>query len=210
LYDALLADVDGTLVDSSVAVAETWREVAGRFGVDADAVLRVCHGRRDEDVVDDFFPPRTHDAVLDLIADLELKQAWKVRPVHGAAALLGAWAHDRRAAVTSGSRQLMTARLRGAGLPVPSVLVAAEDVKRGKPHPEGFLVAAERLGVPIEGCVVVEDAPAGVAAGKTAGAFVVAVASTHAPADLVDADVVVHRLADVAAALPDRGRPTRS
>jgi sugar-phosphatase len=75
-----LADVDGTLVDSSVAVAEAWREVAGRFGVDAEAVLRVCHGRRDEDVVDDFFPPRTHDAVLDLIAGLELKQAGRYVP----------------------------------------------------------------------------------------------------------------------------------
>lgn len=137
MYDALLVDVDGTLADSSIAVEEAWRNVASRFGIDADAVVRVCHGRRDEDVVGEFFPPGTRSAVLDLIAAVELERAWKVRPVPGAVALLGAWPDDRWAAVTSGSRQLMTARLRAAGLPVPEVLVAAEDVSQGKPDPEG-------------------------------------------------------------------------
>ncbi|MGI5212875.1 HAD-IA family hydrolase [Plantactinospora sp. CA-290183] len=191
----VLFDIDGTLVDSTEAVTTVWREVALRHGVDADAILRVCHGRRDEDVVPEFFPEESVATVVGQIAELELGSADRVRPISGAVDVLDRLSGHRWAAVTSGSRSLMTARLRGAGLPVPAVLVAAEDVRAGKPDPEGYLLAARRLQVDVTSCVVVEDSPAGVAAGKAAGAVVVGLASTHHPDALADADVVIEQLA---------------
>ncbi|WP_433268352.1 HAD-IA family hydrolase [Micromonospora vinacea] len=197
----VLFDIDGTLVDSTQAVTTIWREVATRFGVDADPILKVCHGRRDEDVVPEFFPPDLVASVVREIADLELLQADLVEPIRGAASVLNSVTEGRWAVVTSGSRALMTARMRGAGLKIPSVFVAADDVTQGKPHPEGYLLAASQLGVDAMSCVVVEDSPAGVAAGKAAGAAVVALAGTHAPESLTTADVVIENLNELARAI---------
>lgn len=197
----LLFDVDGTLVDSRDAVTAVWRQVADCFGVDAEAILRVCHGRRDEDVVAEFFAPDLTAGVLDMIAELELACADEVAAMPGADALLASLPAGAWAAVTSGSRVLMTARLRAAGLAAPVVLIAADDVGGGKPDPEGFLLAARQLGVEANDCVVVEDAPAGVSAGKAAGAYVVAVSTTHPAEVLWEADTVVNGLPDLSAVL---------
>ncbi|GIH16088.1 HAD-IA family hydrolase [Rugosimonospora africana] len=195
MFRPLLFDIDGTLVDSTEVVTTVWREVAGRYGADADAILRVCHGRRDEDVVPEFFPVESAVAVVRQIAELELGYTGLVRAIPGAVEVLSRLDGQPWAAVTSGSRPLMTARLQGAGLPVPSVLVAAEDVCVGKPDPEGYVLAARRLGVDVASCVVVEDSPAGVAAGKAAGAVVVGLSSTHDVDALAAADVVIGQLA---------------
>jgi sugar-phosphatase len=96
----------------------------------------------------------------------------------------------------------MAARLRAAGLPVPPVLITADDVHFGKPHPEGFLLAAKALGVPPTSCVVVEDSPAGVAAGKAAGALVVALTTTHSADVLTAADIVVSDLSELPGVIP--------
>jgi len=178
-------------------VDAVWRAVAGEFGADADAILRVCHGRRDADVVPEFFPPAAHEDVCRRIAALESTMLDGVTAMPGAADLLAAWAPRPWAAVTSGARALMAGRLAAAGLPVPAVLVGADSVRRGKPDPEGYLAAAGALGVPASRCLVIEDAPAGVAAGRAAGATVVAVTTTHAAAGLAGADAVVRDLRDV-------------
>jgi sugar-phosphatase len=95
----------------------------------------------------------------------------------------------------------MSTRLAEAGLPVPNVLIGADDVERGKPDPQGYLMAARRLGVDPVACVVVEDTPAGIAAGRAAGALVVGIVSTHRRADLTDADIVIDELAQLQPAL---------
>ncbi len=194
LTRAFLFDIDGTLVDSAAAIERAWREVAGEFGVSADAVLRACHGRRDVEVVDEFFEPGVRSRVLGRIAALDLGSVAAASAVPGASGVLGGLDDGQWAAVTSGPRGLMTARLRAAGLPVPRVMVTAEDVVNGKPDPEGFLLAARTLGHPPAHCVVVEDSPAGVAAGRAAGATVVGITTTHRAADLVHADLVVEDL----------------
>ncbi len=196
-----LFDIDGTLVDSSASIEHVWRRVAGEFGADATEILRACHGRRDADMVEDFFAPELRQAVMARVSFLDTESADQVVATAGARELLAMLDEGRWAAVTSGPRPLMAARLRAAGLPVPEVLITADDVEFGKPHPEGYLMAATALGVSPTSCVVVEDSPAGVAAGRAAGAMVVAVTTTH-PADLLrDADVVVSDLTELPRAL---------
>lgn len=120
----------------------------------------------------------------------ELVDTEGVVAIAGIEALLAGLDPDAWAIVTSAPRELAKVRLRAAGLPVPKILVAAEDVGRGKPDPEGFLKAAQLLGVPIADCLVFEDSPAGVAAGKAAGAHVAIVG------DLVPASEGTYAISD--------------
>jgi sugar-phosphatase len=203
-----LFDIDGTLVDSSAVVERAWRQVAREFGVDGDAIVAACHGRRSMDTVTEFFPPPDRAAAQERIDALELADR-DVVACRGAAALLAGLDGQPWAAVTSGPRRLMTARLAAAGLPVPEVLVTAGDVPRGKPAPDGYLLAARELGVSPAGCVVVEDSPAGVAAGQDSGALVVAVTTTHPAGALGAADLVVPGLPEVAEAVGRRRAPRR-
>jgi mannitol-1-/sugar-/sorbitol-6-phosphatase len=198
-----LFDIDGTLVDSSAVVERAWRQVAREFGTDGDAIVAGCHGRRSIDTIEEFFPPPVRAAAQERIDALELADR-DVTACRGAAELLAALDGRPWAAVTSGPRRLMTARLAAAGLPVPDVLVTAEDVRHGKPAPDGYLQAARALGVSPADCVVVEDSPAGVEAGKAAGALVAAVTTTHPAAALQAADLVVAGLPEVAEAVGRR------
>ncbi len=189
--DAILFDIDGTLVDSTAAVTRTWQTWAATQGIDADEILRVCHGRRTEDTLVMFLPAERHAAALAELGRLELADLDDVRALPGARAVLSRLPADRWAAVTSGPREVMRTRLTAAGLPIPEVLVSAEAVKAGKPHPEGYLKAAAALGRDIRRCLVVEDAPAGVQAGRAAGARVLAVATSHRVSELTSADAVI-------------------
>ena len=189
--DAILFDIDGTLVDSTASVVRTWKTWAATRGLDAEAILRVCHGRRTEDTLVEFLPPDQHPAALVELARLERADMHDVLALPGTQSLLPRLPADRWAAVTSGSQDVMRARLIASGLPIPDVLVSAEAVAAGKPDPEGYLKAAAALGRDIRRCLVVEDAPAGIQAGRAAGARVLAVATSHPAADLTSADVVV-------------------
>lgn len=189
--DAVLFDIDGTLVDSTPAVNRSWSAWAGDHGLDAERVLAVCHGRRSTDTIADVLPGISEEGLAAEAADLERRESSDmdgVTALPGAADLLAAvsaLSPVRWAAVTSGPRALMTARLRAAGLPEPEVLVTAEDVAVGKPDPEGYRQAASALRVDPARCLVVEDAPAGLAAGRAAGGGVLAVATSHPREELV-------------------------
>jgi len=157
----------------------------------------VAHGRRTSETLRQVAPDldaRVEAAALDALEEVETRG---LAPVPGASRLVQQLPADRWAIVTSGSRAVARVRLASAVLSVPRVLVTGDAVRRGKPDPEGYATAARLLGVAASDCVVVEDAPAGVAAGKAAGMRVIAVSSTHSPADLGAADVVLARLADL-------------
>src|SRR5205814_10708903 len=98
-----------------------------------------------------------------------------------------------------GVRAVAEHRLRWAGLPVPAVMVCADEIRNGKPDPEGYLTAAKRLGVAPAQCIVVEDAPAGIQAAHAGGMRVIAIATTHERAQLAGADAIVGTLADIRA-----------
>ncbi|MDT5181381.1 MAG: mannitol-/sugar-/sorbitol-6-phosphatase [Mycobacterium sp.] len=202
---AILFDIDGTLVDSTPVVERSWRTWALEYDVDADELMRVCHGRRSEDTIADFVAPQRRPAAVARLAALEMGDLDGVAALPGARQLLDALPRERWAAVTSGGRALMTARLAAARLPVPEVMVCAEDVTVGKPSPEGYVKAAAALGFDAARCVVVEDAPAGIAAGVAAGARVVAVTTTHDADQVADADVVVADLSCLRASVTDGG-----
>lgn len=174
--EALLFDMDGTLVDSSEAVEDAWRRFASRTGLDAEAILAVSHGRPTVEVIEEFAP-----AGMDVAAETarieaeEIDRTEGIVEVAGAAALLRSLDPARWAVVTSATGELARRRLAAAGLPQPKVLVSADDVVRGKPLPEGYLKAAEALGAAPGASVVFEDAEAGLLAGRASGAATVVV-----------------------------------
>jgi len=188
--DALLFDMDGTLLDSTPSVLRGWRTVAAEFEIPAPLFASVPrHGRPAAEIMADLLPPeRTAEAAARL-DELELADTAGLVLLPGAAAMLAAVPQERRAVVTSANRALAAARLAAAGITVRH-LVGADDVSRGKPDPEPFLLAAKQLGAEPERCLVFEDAPAGLAAARAAGMLTVAVTTTHAAHEL-DADVVV-------------------
>ncbi|MCP2031188.1 sugar-phosphatase [Okibacterium sp. HSC-33S16] len=194
---AILFDIDGTLVDSTPAVERTWRIWSDRYGIDPDAVLAVCHGRRSEDTVGDLIPTEPRAQAVRDLDEIELGDLDDVIALPGAPDLLASLPQERWAAVTSGGRQLMTARLRAAGLPIPTVFVTAGDVTVGKPDPEGYLLAARALGFTPSDCLVVEDAPAGAAAGRRAGARVLGLETSHRLSELGHLDLAAADLSAV-------------
>src|SRR6478609_2428424 len=202
---AILFDIDGTLVDSTPVVERSWRTWAQEYDVDAEEVMRVCHGRRTEDTVAGFVTPQHLAGAVARLQALELADFDGVTALPGAQQLLDVLPRERWSAVTSGERALMTARLAAAQLPIPETLICAEDVTVGKPSPEGYLKAAAALGFDAKQCVVVEDAPAGIAAGLAAGAQVLAVTTTHAAHQVASADVIVADLSCLRVSLTDDG-----
>jgi sugar-phosphatase len=191
---AILSDLDGVLVDSTAAVERTWAAWGERLGVDGRAVVAANHGRPARDVLAELLPPDADvDAEAAAFEDAEVADTNGVVALPGAADVLAA---PGVAIVTSCTLRLARARLEAAGLDEPEVLVTSDMVARGKPAPDPYLLAAERLGVEPSACVVLEDAPAGVAAGRAAGMTVWAVSTTHAPGDLRAAHRVARDLRD--------------
>ncbi|MEU8874412.1 HAD-IA family hydrolase [Streptomyces javensis] len=203
--DALLFDNDGTLVSSLDSVHRCWTRWAEEQGIAAEDFARVeLHGRPADDIIADLLPADRAARARARIDELELADVpGGVKLLPGTAELLAGLPAGRWAVVTSANRELAEARLAEASIR-PGTLISADDITRGKPHPEPFLLAAERLGVDPARCVVFEDAPAGLAAGRAAGMRTVALATTTDRAELV-ADVVVEDLSAVSAQVSHRG-----
>ncbi|MBQ0854345.1 HAD family hydrolase [Streptomyces sp. BH-SS-21] len=203
--DALLFDNDGTLVSSLDSVYRCWSRWAAEYGITAEEFARVeLHGRPAVEIAADLLPAaRVPEAVV-RIEQLEVEDVpGGVHLLPGTKALLDSLPADRWAVVTSATRRLGEARLAEVGIR-PKNLVAADDITRGKPDPEPFLLAARRLGVDPARCVVFEDAPAGLQSGRAAGMTTVALTTTHR-ADELTADVVVEDLSAVSALVTDEG-----
>jgi sugar-phosphatase len=183
----LLFDLDGVLVDSTPAVARVWQWWAREHGFDPDEVVKKAHGRPSISTIRELLPHADHAAENREVERREIADVEGVIPLPGAMELLQALPLERWAIVTSCTRALAHVRIGAAGLPKPKRLVTSTDVKRGKPDPEPYLKGAQNLGVPAADCLVVEDAPAGVRAGKEAGARVLALRTTASDTELQQA-----------------------
>ena len=205
---AILFDLDGVLVDSTGAVDRQWRAWARRKGVDGDDIMKMAHGVRAIEVIRRVAPHLDAEAELRELEASEGDDREGVTAMPGAVELLRTVPEGRWGVVTSGTRSLASARLRFVGLPVPKVLVTADDVANGKPDPEPYLKAAQRLGVSPADCLVIEDAPAGIQSARAGGMKVIGMASTYAAAVLKTADAVVGKLAHLQVASNGAGKLT--
>jgi mannitol-1-/sugar-/sorbitol-6-phosphatase len=197
---SILFDLDGVLVDSAERVEKTWREWAARHQLDAELVISAAHGRRAVETVALVAPDLDADAELRALETSEATNSDGIYEIPGARDLLEQMPPRRWAIVTSGIRAVAEFRIRHTRLPPPAVMICADEISRGKPDPEGYLAAAEQLGVSPADCVVIEDAPPGIEAAKAAGMRAIAIATTYPPDRLGGADVVVARLADLSVA----------
>ncbi len=184
---AVLFDLDGVLVDSTPAVARVWAGWAHEHGFDPGEVVKKAHGRPSFTTIRELLPNADHAAENREVERREIADVEGVVPLPGAMELLQALPLDRWAIVTSCTRALAAVRIDAAGLPKPKQMVTSTDVQHGKPDPEPYLKGAQILGVPAADCLVIEDAPAGIRAGKAAGARVLALRTTASDAELQQA-----------------------
>ncbi|OBQ63573.1 HAD-IA family hydrolase [Mesorhizobium erdmanii] len=180
-FAAFLFDMDGTLINSIASAERVWSHWARRHGLDVAAFLPTIHGVRAIETITNLALPGVDPAYeADLLLKAEAADLDGILPIPGAIAFLEALPGESWAIVTSAPRSLALARMRAAGIPVPAVIVAAEDVSRGKPAPDCFQLGATRLGFDARDCLVFEDAPAGIAAAEAAQASVMVINATHA------------------------------
>ncbi|USI75011.1 HAD-IA family hydrolase [Sphingomonas morindae] len=196
VFEALLFDMDGTLLTSIKAANRVWGAWARAKGLDVEPFLATIHGARAVDTVRSLgLPGVDAEAEAARITEAELDELDGIEAIGGAVALLASLPAERWAIVTSAPRALALRRLAAAGLPLPEVIVTADDVARGKPAPDGFLLAAERLGHAPAECLVFEDTRVGLAAAEAAGMATLLITATHSHA----VESASPRIADYAA-----------
>jgi len=196
---AILADLDGTLVDSVASSERAWGALARRRGLDEEETHRFAMGRPTRETIALLVPEDERAAEQAKVDQDEVEDGHSVVAYPGAAELLAG--PIPVAIVTSGSTALATARLRGAGLEPPAVMITADSITRGKPDPEPFLLGAEGIGVDPSRCLGLEDAPPGIESALGAGMPVVAFRTSHPDAELERATVVLDTLAEAVARL---------
>lgn len=178
-YAAFLFDMDGTILNSIRVTERVWSEWAKRHGIDSAQFLQSMHGVRATELISKHVPTHLVEVEFDWVYQAEMAGIGDVVPIEGAADFLRGLPAGQWAVVTSAQREMALARLKFVGLPLPELLITAEDVANGKPAPDCFLLAAERLGVAATDCLVFEDAPAGISAAETAGAGIIVVSAAH-------------------------------
>jgi sugar-phosphatase len=194
---AILFDLDGVLMDSTPSVTRQWSHWARQNNIDPEKAVEIAHGRRTIESVRLLAPHLDAEAETRKIERSEANDNEGVVVMPGAIKLLESLPPDRWCVVTSGTRLIATSRLRVGNLPVPAILITADDVTKGKPNPEPYLRGASLLKMAPSECLVIEDAPAGIAAARAAGMKVIALPTTYPASALGDADAIAPALADL-------------
>lgn len=185
--EAILFDLDGVLIDSTECIERHWREWANHHKIDVGFVLQNAHGVRTIETMKRVAPHLDMEKEAAAFIHTEVNDTDGVLAIKGAHQILAKLPKEKWAIVTSGSYDLVKARLNATDLPLPTYLVTGDEVKQGKPSPEPYLIGVKKIGLPPDQCVVVEDSPIGVQAGKAAGIKVIGVLSTHTKTTLLAA-----------------------
>ena len=193
----ILFDMDGVLVSSIGSVVRCWRRWAKIYDIPNADTYEVPHGMRAIEIVKSLRPDIDPEEGLQVIEDMEIEDTADLIVLPGVKALLESLPVERWAIVTSATKRLMLGRLKVAGLPVPERIISGDMVERGKPDPEPYRRGAALLGFRADECIVVEDAPSGVGAGKAAGCRVLGVLGTHMDEELKEADWIVGSLEEM-------------
>jgi sugar-phosphatase len=186
---AILFDLDGVLLDSTSCIERHWQKWADKHGLDLKKVLQNAHGVRTIETIKIVAPHLDAKNEAAEFTANEILDTEGVVAIPGAKELMEHLPTGKWAIVTSGGFELVQARLKKADLPMPKYIISADDVTQGKPSPQPYLMGANKLGIPVDQCVVVEDAPIGVRSGKAAGMCVIGIASTHPDKELLDVGV---------------------
>lgn len=201
-----LFDLDGTLINSEASATRAWLQVAQEAGIPFESLLGL-HGIPADGIMRRLLTEHTESEIVSYVqrvTELEIQEAHDVYPMEGALELL-AELDDRQipwTVVTSGTMPLATARATAAGIPWPDHAVTFDQVKRGKPFPDPFLLGAQRINIAPSHCIAVEDAPGGITSAKAAGCFVAAVSTTHPREMLMEADLAIDSLLTLVKQLP--------
>ncbi|KAM6509454.1 DL-glycerol-3-phosphatase [Fusarium falciforme] len=193
MFDGLLIDMDGTIVDSTSAVIKNWKVIAEEIGVKADVILRSSHGRRTMDVFEEIAPDKADwEHIKSIEGRLPRLFSHEVVEIQGARSVLSSLVENGAswAIVTSGTVPLVTGWLSVLNLPQPVHLITAESVERGKPDPPCYLLGREHLCLrePFHRVLVVEDSPARIRAGKLAGCKVLGLVTSHTLEQIAQAE----------------------
>ncbi|MFW9080848.1 HAD family hydrolase [Pseudomonas sp. P2757] len=179
-FGAFLFDMDGTVLNSIAAAERIWSAWAVRHGVDVEAFLPTIHGVRAIDTIRRLnLPGVDAEAQAAWITQAEIEDVRGIVEIPGAAAFLQSLPAQRWAMVTSAPRDLALRRMAAAGIPEPAVMITAEDVTAGKPDPAGYRLAAKRLGLEPQDCLIFEDAAVGILAAEAAGSPLMIITATH-------------------------------
>lgn len=191
--------MDGVLISSTGADERCWLRWAKHHNLEGAFSLQSTHGRRAVDTLRAIRPDLDPITELRRLEDYDAEDYSGLVILPGVERLLASLPSDCWTIVTSATVRLLEGRMRHAGLPLPKMLVPAERVTKGKPHPEPYVAGAKLLGHPATDCLVIEDSPAGVTSGKSAGSRVLAVLSSHTRQQLTGADWFVDSLEQVSA-----------
>jgi len=200
---AIIFDLDGTLIDSTEAIKRIWSQWGAHHGINHPDLLRVAVSMRTIEAVRLLAPHLDVDIETEYLESAEATELEEVTEVEGAGILLRSLPQGNWGIVTSITRRTAQAKLNHLDLPIPSVLVTADDVECGKPAPDGYLLAAECLRVAANRCVVIEDTPAGIQAGLAAGMTVIGLAMTYPVDQIQHATAIVAHLNDITVSVQD-------
>lgn len=196
-FEAIIFDLDGTLVDSYSSIEASWKAWCNRHDLDYEEVNKLSFGMRTQDSIRMFLPDCNLDEEIEILEEYECTLVEGVKAFAGANPLIDKMLKYNWAIATSGSTRVATRRLEIVNLPKPDVLVSADHVKSGKPDPEPYLLAAKQLSVDPERCLVVEDSIFGIQAGKRANMKVIGVASSHSVDELNEANLVLDSIEEL-------------
>jgi mannitol-1-/sugar-/sorbitol-6-phosphatase len=192
--DALLFDLDGVLLDSTECIRNTWRIWGEQRGIPVEKIMAIAHGRRALETIRLVAPHLNAEEEVKPLSDWEAITTEGVYIIEGALPLVSALPADGWAIVTSGTKGIAVNRLKATGLPIPEIMITADDVVNGKPDPEPYLAASARMHVPAERCIVIEDSPAGIEAAHLARMRAIAVAFTHSRQELAKAEAIADQI----------------